>query len=305
MKTNTINNKDNNVIDFPTRAVIELSSLEASSKEQNKVNIKPAKEIIKNSYATEHSAQPIKDINDIVKLSNYFISKGKYRDNMLFILGINFGLRISDIQALRFCDLINEDFTFKDEVTVFEIKTRNTRKKSKNRHIAINQQVKDAVILYLKHNPNKSLSDHMFVSESYSGQLALDKYNSTHFGYTESIPITRQGVDYIIKQATKAIGLEGRYATHTFRKTFAYHFMQQHDNDPRALQLLQKMFNHSSVRQTMDYIGITDDEIFEAYSSLGDYYANRMNNSNNNNKEATAESSKIEIRIDNENSNAV
>jgi hypothetical protein len=39
-------------------------------------------------------------------------------------------------------------------------------------------------------------------------------------------------------------------------------------NDPRKLLLLQKMFGHSTSAQTLDYIGITGEEIEEAYLSL-------------------------------------
>ena len=39
-------------------------------------------------------------------------------------------------------------------------------------------------------------------------------------------------------------------------------------NDSRKLLLLQKMLNHSSPVQTLDYIGITNEEIEEAYRSL-------------------------------------
>ena len=39
-------------------------------------------------------------------------------------------------------------------------------------------------------------------------------------------------------------------------------------NDPRKLLLLQKMFGHSTAAQTLDYIGITSEEIDEAYRML-------------------------------------
>lgn len=39
-------------------------------------------------------------------------------------------------------------------------------------------------------------------------------------------------------------------------------------NDPRKLLLLQKMFGHSSAAQTLDYIGITGEEIEKAYMEL-------------------------------------
>ena len=39
-------------------------------------------------------------------------------------------------------------------------------------------------------------------------------------------------------------------------------------NDSRKLLLLQKMLNHSSPAQTLDYIGITSEEIEKAYKEL-------------------------------------
>ena len=40
------------------------------------------------------------------------------------------------------------------------------------------------------------------------------------------------------------------------------------NNDPRKLMLLSKMLGHSSVSITLDYIGITGEEIEEAYRNL-------------------------------------
>ncbi len=44
--------------------------------------------------------------------------------------------------------------------------------------------------------------------------------------------------------------------------------MLMSNNDGRKLLLLQKIFNHSSPAQTLDYIGITSEEIEEAYKKL-------------------------------------
>ena len=59
-----------------------------------------------------------------------------------------------------------------------------------------------------------------------------------------------------------------RMATHSLRKTFCYHQMVMSNNDSRKLLLLQKMLNHSSPAQTLDYIGITSEEIEKAYKEL-------------------------------------
>ena len=68
--------------------------------------IAPANEQSDCLLAPEHAAEPIKSMNDIFKISEYLIKNKRYRDNMLFIVGINFGLRVSDLRMLRFSNLI-------------------------------------------------------------------------------------------------------------------------------------------------------------------------------------------------------
>ena len=80
--------------------------------------------------------------------------------------------------------------------------------------------------------------------------------------------MNRSSVHRILKEVASELGLDIQIATHTLRKTFAYHQMLISNNDPRRLLLLQKMFGHSSVAQTLDYIGITNEEIRDAYLSL-------------------------------------
>ena len=84
----------------------------------------------------------------------------------------------------------------------------------------------------------------------------------------ENKPISKQAVDLMLKGIAKDLGLGNRMATHTLRKTFAYHQMVMSGNDPRKLLLLQKIFGHSTAAQTLDYIGITSEEIDEAYRNL-------------------------------------
>lgn len=44
--------------------------------------------------------------------------------------------------------------------------------------------------------------------------------------------------------------------------------MMMSGNDPRKLVLLQKMFGHSSMNETLCYIGLTKEEMTEAYANL-------------------------------------
>jgi len=217
--------------------------------------IAPSSERVKDDALEDHAADPIKDMDDIMMISRFLIERRRYRDNMLFIVGINFGLRVSDLRVLRFCNVINDNLTFKDTFPVFEKKTRNTRKKKKNRYITVNTAVMEAVTLYLEHTENVCLSDYMFRSESNNGSNLNE-------------PISAKSVDRLLKGIAKDLRLPMHLSTHSLRKTFCYHQMVMSHNDPRKLMLLQKMLGHSSPAQTLDYIGITGEEIEEAYRTL-------------------------------------
>ena len=247
------------IIMFPQQpkgeGIIDVSNVQKSCRKLKAGLIAPATEAVQSELAKEHAAEPIKSMDEIVRVSQFLIEQKRFRDNMLFIAGINFGLRISDLRSLRFSHLINDDCTFRDRFPILEKKTRNTRKHQRNRYITINTAVVEAVTLYLENTDGVCLSDYMFRSKSNNG-------------VNENRPISKQAVDSILKGIAKDCGLGNRMATHTLRKTFAYHQMVMSGNDPRKLLLLQKMFGHSSAAQTLDYIGITSEEIDEAYRNL-------------------------------------
>lgn len=243
-------------VDFSTdNKPIDITRAIASAKLRRDQLLSPAEEHVQVEVANVHTAEPIKDVNEIDRICKWYLSKEKYRDYMFFVIGINFGLRVSDLLRLRFSDLINDDFTFKREFLILEKKTKNTRKVRTNRCIWINSAVIDAVMIYLEHTDNVSLSDYLFKNLS---------PNRTQ----ENKPMSRQTADNILKEANRALSLGLHMSTHTLRKTFAYHQMAMSNHDPRKLVLLQKMFGHSTVAQTLDYIGLTKEEMEDAYLNL-------------------------------------
>lgn len=244
--------------------IINFDELKNNSRRLGDGLLSPAKEETVCEIAPEHAAEPIKSMDDINAISRYLIANGRYRDNMLFIIGINFGLRASDLRLLRFSNLINENMTFRESFPVFEKKTRNTRKRKKNRYITINHAVIEAVSLYLEAErdrraaagePPVSLSDYLFWNISNNNSLTHE-------------PLTVRSIDRILKGVANDLGLTVKMSTHTLRKTFCYWTMVYGGNESRMLLLLQKMLNHSSPAQTLDYIGITTEEIAKAYNSL-------------------------------------
>lgn len=235
--------------------VIDISALRRNDRKLQAGLIAPATEAVHCELAPEHTSEPIKSIDDINRISEYLISQQRYRDNMLFIVGINFGLRASDLRMLRFSNIINDNCMFKDSFPVFEKKTRNTRTRKKNRYITINTAVVEAVTLFLENTPDVRMSDYLFRSES-------------NRGCNLNEPLSVKSIDRILKGIASDLNITAKISTHSLRKTFGYHQMLMSNNDNRKLLLLQKIFNHSSPAQTLDYIGITGEEIEEAYKKL-------------------------------------
>jgi integrase len=226
------------------------------SLDNEKLNILSVDIIDKKELAEEHTSEPIKSMDDIKTIINYLLSTHQYRNCMLFIVGIHTGLRISDIRELQFCDFINSDCTFKDEIIVFEKKTRNTRKSKSNRHIPIHNDIKKIITLYLNNTPNVTLNDYIFTSESNNGS----KVNK---------PMSRQAIDNMLKDIiTDKLHINCKVSTHTLRKSFSYHTIMQAKDKSRAIQQLQLLLGHSSQLCTLRYAGITDDELAQTYKDL-------------------------------------
>lgn len=244
------------IIQFPSTGFINVQQLRDNTMRLDAGLIAPAKEKVEaDVLAEEHAADPIKRMEDIEAISDYCIKRKKYRNNMLFIVGINFGLRVSDLRMLRFSNLINDNLVFKDSFPVFERKTRTTRIRKVNRYITINRAVREAVTLYLENTPNVSLSDYMFQSES-------------NHKKGDNEPMDARSINNVLYDFQTKLGLSAKCSTHTLRKTFGYHQMVMSNNDPRKLLLLQKIFGHSTAAQTLTYIGVTENEIADAYRNL-------------------------------------
>lgn len=100
--------------------VIDIATVQQSCRKLKAGLIAPATEEVHTDLAVEHAAEPIKSMDDIIRISQFLIGQKRFRDNMLFIVGINFGLRISDLRSLRFTHIINDDCTFRDRFPILE-----------------------------------------------------------------------------------------------------------------------------------------------------------------------------------------
>jgi len=191
--------------------------------------------------------QPIRDTKKIDAMKSIMKGESNYRDLLLFVLGINTGLRISDILALKWSSLINGGgrlLKAGDQLNVVEIKTK------KIKSFMINRSVAEALKLYHDALANVNPDDPVFSSRK------------TDDGSLQ--PITRIAAWQMLNRYANMVGLNEGIGTHTLRKTFGYHLYKK----GVALEYIQKMLNHSSPAITLRYIGITQEQLNDIYVEL-------------------------------------
>lgn len=168
------------------------------------------------------SVQPIKDSTQLEQYKS-ILKRISYRDFMLFLIGINTGLRISDLLPLQVGNV-----KYQTHICIVEQKT------GKEKRARINQNLRRQIDEYIE---GMHEDDYLFPSRKggHIGRIqAYRKFN----------------------EAAAVIGLQ-EVGTHTMRKTFGYHHYRMY----RDVAVLQRIFNHSSPSQTLRYIGIDQDEM--------------------------------------------
>ena len=169
------------------------------------------------------------------------------RNKMLFLIGINVGLRASDLVPLKWNFFYNEDGTFKEFYTLMPKKTKKSKKFVK---IFFNQTVKRAIENYASDYPIEDLDGYVFKSRE----------GNSH--------ITEKSLGRIIKDTAQKAGVKRNVCSHSLRKTWAYTIWHNAENQHKALVMLQQCLNHSDSITTMKYIGIMDEEKKEMYESV-------------------------------------
>jgi site-specific recombinase XerD len=182
------------------------------------------------------TVQPIKDKAKIEAMKK-ILRASTLRNELLFVLGINTGLRISDLLALNIGDVSTVDR--------LELREKKTNKK---RTIALSKKTCRLIEQYLqRERPRAKAHEPLFHSQK--GGKA----------------ISRQHAYDILNEAARAVGITGRIGTHSLRKTFGYFAYKQGID----LAMIQKLLNHSSQAETLRYIGITQEQMDEVVLKLG------------------------------------
>lgn len=193
--------------------------------------------------------EPIRDRGMVAKIGDY-LRRWDKRYFLMFEFGIYTGLRISDILALTYGDII-EQYTsgrrrWKEHIERHEIKT------GRRRLIPLRDtSLGNLIARELKPITQWDLDEPIFLSARRGpdgSRHAIGRWQAYH----------------VLRQAARQCGVLGHVGTHTLRKTFGYHVYQR----TRDVAQLQALFGHTSQAITLRYIGVSQDTHDAAYRVL-------------------------------------
>jgi len=178
---------------------------------------------------------PIRSEKD-VRLIKRLLSE-RHRDYCLFVLGINTNLRAGDLSKITVGQVRNlqpgDHFILREQKT------------AKLKQVTINRTVCEAVSKLLSSMPDVEDLNFLFCSQKGSNQA-----------------LSVSSIHRLVKSWCSEINLKGNYGSHTLRKTFGYIHRTVHETD---IPTLMEMFNHSSQKQTLAYLGIQPNDVRNAY----------------------------------------
>ena len=165
---------------------------------------------------------------------------GKFQMSLFVSIGCFWGLRVSDILALRWKQILHVD-----EICIIEKKT------GKSRTIRINPQLK-------RH-----------ISDCYQ-QIHPIGVDAPILVSQKGTVFTVQRINVILKEIKTKYDLSIKnFSCHSLRKTFGRQVYNMNGESAElALIKLMELFNHSSVAITKRYLGLRTEELLQTYDCL-------------------------------------
>lgn len=191
------------------------------------------------------TTQPIRDRKQLQKFMAFYEGQPSgARNHALIIMGLNTALRISDILHLTH-DAVYQGKKVRSHIVVRE------RKTGKENRICLNRELKLVLAAYrrilIRTRMYREGNPYLFPSVKKKGA-----------------PLSRYQAYRIVSRAAAWAGIEDHVSCHSLRKTFGYHAWRQ-GTDPMLIMLV---LNHSSIRITMRYLCVEQDDKDAVYRKI-------------------------------------
>ena len=178
--------------------------------------------------------------SDAMNLIRKLAKDDNYKMSLLVALGCFTGLRISDILALRWNQILGVD-----EFTIIEKKT------GKQRTLRLNPQLQKHIQECYEHIKPIGVKAPILVSQ-------------------KGTTFTIQAINRKLKDIKKHYKVKIKnFSCHSLRKTFGRQvYTMSGDSAELTLVKLMELFNHSSIAITKRYLGLRQEEILETFDVL-------------------------------------
>lgn len=176
----------------------------------------------------------------MLQASKDLLDDGKPVFSLFLLAGCCLGLRISDLRRVTWGDLLYKE-------NVLRIEEKKTGKKRA-----------------LRINPVLSKHAHLCWEACGMPDPESPAFSGRYGAYSV------QYLNRVLKkiQAGYDLGPCEHCSTHSLRKSFGRHVVENAEHPEMALIKLSEAFNHSNVKITKIYLGITEEEILSLYDNL-------------------------------------
>ena len=151
---------------------------------------------------------------------------------MLLAAGAYLGMRVQNLREITWENLLSENFT------ILEYKTKKQRK------FTVNKTLREIALRNKGEN---------------TGSVFKNKWGDI---------MTPQYLNRMLKSIAKEQKWKGNISTHSLRKSFGRRIYENSGSTESSLILLSKIFSHRDISITRRYLGITEQEVSEAYVTL-------------------------------------
>ena len=205
---------------------------------------------IKNVTEKSTWTSPIECKNVIAELKRMTKRKKDLRTYLICVIGMNTGLRISDILAFK-----KSQLKFVKMNTMLRIVEQKTRKP---RMIPISKNLYDSYQYFLSHHEyseSGKLSEYIFAGRK------VRKNGINNMTTSSAAKLVRTAIHEAFESLGRGDELVGKvFCNHSLRKTYCYQLLND-KTQPVQIEKISKMLGHRSIATTLTYLGITEGSI--------------------------------------------
>ncbi|MRH41578.1 tyrosine-type recombinase/integrase [Aquibacillus halophilus] len=169
--------------------------------------------------------EPIRNICDIDKIKSHLRGSNK-RNYLLFVIGINTGMKSNKMLTLKFKDVMDHNYTIKEHIDL------------------------DGSIYFVNESINLAITDF-----GLKRKIDLDSY--LFESQKSKVPINRSHLYKILNKTVHECGIDVHIGNETLRKTFGYHYYHKTGD----VQYLKDIYNKTSKKAIFDYLCIESESL--------------------------------------------